>query len=695
MYHTTELRFQRYIIIAVTAFVLGGYIFATSNTYLVPFALALAGGMFYLLAHYRLLTSSNKIRSADYYAVIFVCAVNIWILLAIASYVCEKIGTMGKKRILLCVIVGVLLLALIVLELWKVIAFKNKRECLRNKTTTVSERAAALIFALILIALNLDIFNTWPRWDNYAYITELERLCFSSLRDLSNLRVADHATYAYSVVFIFINMVVSNANTTAYLLNYIYLLGGTFCFWILLKKLFPNRSYFERLLAVCLFSFSPYFLGQMACVNLEFYAVFAFLLFLAGEATGVYVIQFAGAALMCFGKESSTVALACMMLGKIIVNVIRVHPKNGKEWISALDIKFSGPVLCMGLLWLWDVLNNNWMASNQTEFLTVDGKEFNAFGISGFYIKDKLITLLCANFDWVFFSILTIAFVIYVIRWCFGRRRKYEGNDIGEHESGETFTIWAELTGVLIGGMAMQLLFITYNNIRYFSILIPIVYIISFAALGLITRRRWLRNTICAVAAVCLLAQSFYTVDPVMLFTMPRMSTGSGYIVSSENSAINVGAAFIDTAQYNRQIKDFDSTFDKLLGQIEYDTTNTCIVISSEYETPTVGGVCSAIHLILGFGYPYYESAPRNVIWDSEKQCRKLSQDDEDLLNVFFVSSADQISELSNQYSRVFYFRMPWQDNLYEEQLSELNCFSDPFSVEANGWKLCAYQYQN
>ena len=66
MYHTTELRFQRYIIIAVTAFVLGGYIFATSNTYLVPFALALAGGMFYLLAHYRLLTSSNKIRSADY-----------------------------------------------------------------------------------------------------------------------------------------------------------------------------------------------------------------------------------------------------------------------------------------------------------------------------------------------------------------------------------------------------------------------------------------------------------------------------------------------------------------------------------------------------------------------------------------------------------------------------------------------------
>ena len=67
-----------------------------------------------------------------------------------------------------------------------------------------------------------------------------------------------------------------------------------------------------------IFVFSPYFWGQMTCVNLEFYCVFSLLIFLVAEAYEIPLLQFIGAFMLCFGKESGTVILAFIMLGRII-----------------------------------------------------------------------------------------------------------------------------------------------------------------------------------------------------------------------------------------------------------------------------------------------------------------------------------------------------------------------------------------
>ena len=690
-----RLRFQVAIVIAIVMFVWGLYLFAATHSYLVLLIFGCIGGVLYSLAHGKLAFRKQPLNKSDFYTILLLAGLHIWGIISVCAYnyrLIFRYGIIGIRALLICIftlVVAAILLCLLVIQVKAICSH------IRNeppwKTWRPGNMLAMLCLLVFLLMLNLGSFNTWPRWDNYAYFTELKRLDLHSLFTLSSLRVANHATYAYSFLYIAINTAFDNPNFSAYVLNFIFLLGGTLCFRSILGKLFPHWGQPQRFLATCIFAFSPYYLGQMTCINLEFYSAFALLLFLAGEANKMRVLQFIAAILLCFGKESSTVVLVFMMLGKLLANIIVNRPKVRKEWIAALDLSFSLPVLSIGLLWLWDLLQHNWMSTNQAEFLTVDGHLFNSFGFSPIYIWDTLKTLLCANFDWVCIVICCAALILWLIRRIFQRR--IPELSLSQVTEEPVTVLWFELIGSFIGGIIMQLLFITYNNIRYNSSLIPAIYLFTFTAIGVLFNRQWIKNAVFCLLACALIVQCFFTIDPVMLSVLPRFKIGHGYIVSSENNVIGVGAEFIDSAQYNWQIRDFDKAFDQLLSKIEYDTTNTCVMISSEYETLTVGGVCSAIHLILGFGYPYYVSNPQNVVWDTANQRRELSDDTTNLLNVFFISSPDEVEALGKQYQHAFYFRMPWEDQLYSEQLSSQNFWGKAIESNYHGWTLYAYEY--
>ena len=687
-----QKRFQSYIIIAITVLVFGFYIFASWHSYIAFFASALIGAFFYLFAHFELAFRQEQLKTSDAFAAFLLSLLHIVGAIVIVVYACRLIGRYGLSDFTLisifafCMLVAAALLGLLYIQLQA-----EYRYYRQNAPLSLPKWKSVIVILCLLVFLaiiNIGIFDTWPRWDNYAYLTELMRLDLHSLFSISDLRVANHATYAYSFLCILLNSLFNNPNTTAYLLNYIYLLIGTLCFWNILCKIFPKWHWITRVLATCVFAFSPYFLGQMTYINLEFFSVLAILLFLAGEANELRILQFIGALFLCFGKESTTVILVFMMLARILAEIIKRRPNDWKGWISSFELPFSLPVLSIGLLWLWDLLQNNWMLTNQTEFLTVDGKNFNSFGFSMIYVWDKLKTIVCANFDWICILGCILACIVWVLRL-----RKNQWKVTLCFDKNES-VLWFEICGVFVGGLLMQVLFITYNHIRYNSSVILAIYFFFFLALDILTKRQGVKNAVCCIFACVLLAQCYYTVDPVMLATMPRLDMGNGYIVSSENHVIGTDAEFIDSVQYNRQIRDFDITFDKLLSEIQY-SSDACVAISSEYEMLTAGGVCSAIHLILGYGYPYYVPSIQYVAWDETAGSRTLSLDSSEQMNVVFISSLEELETLSKTYSRVYYFRMPWKDSLYDNQLNDPNLWEDQISAGYHGWNLHAYEYSS
>lgn len=562
----------------------------------------------------------------------------------------------------------------------------------KEDTTIKSNKKHVFIvlgLILILIFLNINMFDTWPRWDNYAYLSEVRKLSVKSLTDLSRMRVANHATYAYSILYILVNTIIGDYRVTVYVLNYIYIIGSGICFYAIIKKLSPRWNFGLNLLATMIFVFSPYFWGQMTCVNLEFYCVFSLLIFLVAEAYEIPLLQFIGAFMLCFGKESGTVILAFIMLGRIILKSMIGRPKDVQSWINTLDLQITLPVFILGVLWLADVLTQNWIATNQTAFLTVDNAKFNNFGLSYVYMKDKLKTIFIANFNWLIFFLIIVSVCILMIRM---KKRNISLQEKIQSLSIEEKIIWGDCLFGLLGAITISFLFVTYNHIRYNAPLVVILYIIAIKAIDIMFDKSMKKGITCGVFALLLFIQCYITIDPLMLACMPVMNTGNGFLVSSENNAIESKAAFIDSVHYNRQIYDFDVALDMLISKINYDD-NACILFSSEYIAKTAGdnSYCEALHLIGGYGYQYVE-LPQYISWDLEKNRRYLSDYKDNAMNIFYVNSEEEIVHCLREFERVYYVRMPWEDMTYEEIIEEKIMDKVFCTSKYHSWSLNAYE---
>lgn len=543
---------------------------------------------------------------------------------------------------------------------------------------------------LILVFLNINMFDTWPRWDNYAYLSEVRKLSVKSLVDLSKMRVANHSTYAYSMLYILVNTIIGDYRVTVYVLNYIYMIGGGICFYAIIRKILPRWNSLLNLLATAIFVFSPYFWGQMTCINLEFYCVFSLLVFLMAEAYKIPLLQFIGAFMLCFGKESGTVILAFIMAGRIVLKYMINRPKTMKTWLDTLDLQITIPVFILGVLWLVDVLTQNWMATNQTSFLTVDNVKFNNFGLSYVYMKDKLKTLFIANFNWLIISLIIVSVCMLIIRM---KKRDVSLKEEIQKISFEEKLIWGDCLFGLLGALVISFLFVTYNHIRYNAPLVVILYIIVIKAVDIMFDKSAKKEIMCGMVALLLLIQCYITIDPLMLACMPVMSTGNGFLVSSENNAIESKANFIDSVQYNRQIYDFDIALDMLISKINYDD-NVCILFSREYIAKTAGdnSYCEALHLIGGYGYQYVE-LPQYISWDFEKNRRYLSDcNDDKVMNIFYVNSEEEIVQCLNEFERVYYIRMPWEDLTYKEIIEEKIMDKVFCTATYHSWSLNAYE---
>ena len=535
---------------------------------------------------------------------------------------------------------------------------------------------AALSFVVII--LNLENFNAWIRWDSYDYYYYFENLSYSSLNVFDNLRPANHAAYGSSIIYMVANGIIGNTKVSLLLINILMLVVGTLLFYRITARLFPHWHWYSHLATSCIYAFSPFIFGLAWSINLEVYLIFGLVLFLWGEIEKLPTVQTFAAILICFSKETGAIILATVMIARLATNfIIKSQRKN--SFIKKLELGLSIPVLTVGLVWLYDFLENSWVSSNNLEIDTATKDvTFNEFGFNEVYFNDRLTSLIFTNFTWLILVVVLAGLAIGLIRW--------------KSCSDERTYFIVELVAGLAVSLVPLFYFITYNHIRYAAPSAILLLLLLPEALDRILSGCRVRTVLCSVLAACSLAQCYITVDPMMYSNFSMLNKGESKLAISHNNILadeeeNVFSISVDS-QYNREIMYFDKALDEILEAINYDN-NTCILLSGEHVKPSVGQYVGAEYLILGFGYPHM-AKPRFICWNADKGERYLGPNKADQINVAYVGQNHDIEMALEKHDRCILITFSFSNE--DRFNSLLNDFNHERIAEktVKGWTLYA-----
>ncbi len=536
------------------------------------------------------------------------------------------------------------------------------------------------ILSVVLIVLNLEIFSAWFRWDSYEYYAYAQRQTLKSLTDLEYMRLANHAAYSCALLYMLFNGIVGNYITAVYLVNLLMLVCGSWMFFGIARQF--SKTQIFPMTAACVYAFSPFTFGFVYSISLETFLAFGILLFFYGEAKKLPILQILASLLICFSKETGAVILVAIMALKLVFYWISNERKN-LPFTQRINLSFVAPIFACGLLWLWDYFAFSWISSNEnTAMQTTDGKAFNNFAISFTYIKDRMLSFLFTNFTWIIVILVAVGFVIGIIR----RKKLFADTE-------EKQFVWLVIAGFSTSLIPM-FLFVTYNHVRYATPTLMLLLLLLPFALKAIFKSTRVRSWICSVLAALSLGQCYFTIDPTMYLFFDTIDKGNGKIIYTSNNIISDDMkrtqAICVPAQYNREIMYFDFALNTLMQEIGYDE-NTCIMLSSEYMEPYIGGYVGTEYLIWGFGYPYTDY-PKYVSFSQDRQKLYLANDRSEMVPATSIYASTSAMYISIIYDRAIYIQLPFRDEAVEQELLGIYNREEIAKVNVNGWELVAYE---
>lgn len=551
---------------------------------------------------------------------------------------------------------------------------------------TLRSMLPIIVISLLLVALNIEIFDTWFRWDSYDYYYYFQNISYTELGQYSNLRPANHAAYGGALMFLIVDGIVGNAAASLYLINILILVISAFAMWRITGILFPQRSLPTKSAITSVLAFSPFLFGLVWSISLETYLAFGLILFFWGRVEKLPVLQVVAALIICFSKETGAIILAAIILTRLILNFTLPSGKSRSFW-EKLDLPVNLPILGFGLFWLGEFLLNSWMSSNAASIATTVDVNFNNFDFSTVYIIGRIKSLVFTNFTWLLLLLVSVGLIAGAVK------RIVKKNP---PRSEEKIYYTAELLVGFFASLIPLLFFVTYNHIRYATPTVILAVLLLPAAIDELFGKEKLKTAILSVIALCFIAQSYITVDPMMHLMYNKINKGNGYIVYTENDVLETwtqgSVSPSISAQYNREIMYFDEALDDMISQIGYDK-NTILLFPDEFRAPTVGGYVYSEYMIFGGGYRYHPKV-RYISWDSQRETRYLSNNQG---NELLYASVYSYTSVLNQIDRDFrcvYIEFPFANK--DRQTSLLRNFklTEIGRGSVHGWEIVAYEVE-
>lgn len=453
-------------------------------------------------------------------------------------------------------------------------------------------------------------------------------------------------------------------------INIILVIITIFQLYSILKKILKDE--YVTFIYTLLFACNPLILGIIYEINLDLPMTCFYVWVLCSLYNKDYINFFVASLLLTLSKETGIILLFGIFAGWFVYIFIQ----QGKKAINKKNICVLGLFAVVGLFWLSNqVLGLLWRQdslSGDVSYVTMD-----SFTIQLDNVIAKTKELFCVNFSWLLVICLICCIIINIIKH--------------HRVSNDKLQILLPTLVSFLLFIIFQYVYVTYVHIRYIMPVIVgeiiILAVSSSTAMG--TKKQ---GIVAGILAVCFFVESFWTVDPITQIVFPQIDVGSSKIMTtrvftrgSDNAANPrtdddlqiTSLEMTQSAIYNRQFMYFESLFQKILQEINYNN-ETLIVISPTYEG------YDGMTRICFFG-DWYSA---DIHYD--KTNYRLTSDSRKPIVNCIVWGEKEI-DLEN-YKNVYYIDFPYNKNFDNDEIIENLQYSNKLKIEKYGWDASVYQ---
>ena len=518
---------------------------------------------------------------------------------------------------------------------------------------------------LIIVILSRLIFmDTLQRWDAGEYyvrfIKGIKYFSYSSFSDfLNNFTLCGHPTLAFSMVYMIGELAFPQQIKGVLIVNMVLTVIAVWCLYRIIMHVFCNSTPARAAVYALIISFAPLFYGTFGYFNPDYaLAVFA-VIALYGYVYELPVITGFACLLCIYTKETGLVIVAGLTMGIFTDHLLRNPGCRGivsifKDmklyFMLAAVISYRFYTKAIGGL-------TNWSQTTESGTgIRWDNNGFNCLGINEAHIITKLKQQFILNFNWILAALITAGIIyaaVMIIRKNSNAYKDSHANKDAETGNKGDMLKLCGVFGILAAFTAFSCLYITAAMARYNVVGDIMLYVLGLACLDMMISNAAMYIPSAGIA-VMLIAQCFYTVDPLTVAAFGGVDTGSGKMVYV---GIEDGDRYYgDYLIYNTQYLWIDRVMDKLLADSDYDGTQD-IILFNDY-----GG-----SQIAGNDPLYYYN------WDKRLKKRVFYSNENTVKMSYIVG--DILADNMKLQSRAIVVFIPYMHNDEEKAMHRLNIF--------------------
>lgn len=473
---------------------------------------------------------------------------------------------------------------------------------LRTCIDFIDKHYLKILLFCVLIIINIQSIITMPRWDGLLYYRLLVKQCNAFDFTLSGLidgfRIV-HPSHGYFCFLAIGAYFFQNQMVGILIMQFILYLVTVFCYFGLLRILFPKATEQSCFWGTLFFALSPLVFGIEPIISCD-YGVFCYLIiFLYVSLKHYPLLEIWVAILLILSKQQGVLYYVVFYGVVFLVNMSRFYKKNHK--FDAGEIRRLLRRMIPGFVGI-----AYYMVSSVSPFAWMDGmhkatsrvgdvnesvQTLQGIGVNGEYIIEKLKQIFLLNFAWINWLILFLGVGYFVYMW-----RKH----------GYTMRISASihgLIGVTIVFIFFNLFVVTYAHPRYLSVGVVLTSIGAFGILNecLDYQKEKLRRRILyGLTAVSIIA-SFVSIDPISFLAFRSFPVGKLYMYQPlyDNPNMYPSDVYADNTIYNRQFAFYTLLEEKMLREIEYDGSIPILQIDMSKEGSYQQGTYDYINMML------------------------------------------------------------------------------------------------
>lgn len=559
--------------------------------------------------------------------------------------------------------------------------FQNK-----FRPEALKQYTGIVVIMILFILLSIDTIWTVPMWDSTDYlqaIIDAGRWEFT-LGTIDNFDLCFHKSLGYAFFMTLGEWLFKPSTLGIHIIQLLLSVITIGVFGGIVGKLLPKASQMEKNLYVAVFAYSPYILGFVGTINVDYAMVIFLVWMLYCYYNHLGILEIICALLLCFTKETAVFIYAGFVIGVYIARFIKCDMKMPQRLILCMKCREYFRYALPAITWLISFIASRlkpqedeisaWGASGS--YIGWQGVirdisvQYNTFGFSTVYIIAQ-IKQFFINYIWLLILVTIIIMIIGMAT----RKRKESKNDL--------IPILIPLFTMILTFLIITFIYITHNHYRYKIAIFPVLYLICFILINSYCDRKSVCKIIMGLIATLFLVQSFYNIDPITYLAGKNVNIGNAQLVNF-NIGIGGNSTLTEYTVYNRQGISLGRVLEKAFTQIDCDES-TLIVLphmntEAEYEIFGVSG--------LEYRQGVYWDRDQHIINTIEEEGKikvSIAELQPDGRVMQFVDQ--QLTEVNmDNYSRIFYFDFPFSDSYDKIDKSGTIVNVPDTVIENHGW---------